>query len=138
MDTGGEAKFREPPVRVRAAGVAQARAPRIRRPRTREIFCRHLNTSPDWSAFFCEVANEIRQRLPAARVEHIGASSIPGAISKGDLDVFVGIARCQFSTKHLAAARKSGFREKQDTLRTPSLCMLESRKHGCDVRRATR
>ncbi|WP_371317042.1 GrpB family protein [Aeromonas sp. sia0103] len=29
--------------------------------------------------------------LPKARVEHIGASSIPLAISKGDLDIFIGV-----------------------------------------------
>ncbi len=29
--------------------------------------------------------------LPTARIEHIGSSSVPGAISKGDLDIFVGV-----------------------------------------------
>jgi GrpB-like predicted nucleotidyltransferase (UPF0157 family) len=31
--------------------------------------------------------------LPTARIEHIGSSSVPGAISKGDLDIFVGVER---------------------------------------------
>ena len=33
----------------------------------------------------------IRQALPAARIEHIGSSAIEGAVSKGDLDIFVGV-----------------------------------------------
>jgi len=34
---------------------------------------------------------ELKKLLPEARVEHIGASSITGAISKGDLDIFIGV-----------------------------------------------
>lgn len=62
--------------------------------------------------------------LPSARVEHIGASSIPGAASKGDLDVFVGVA----AGTHAAAVHRlvaAGWRVKADTLRTEQLCMLE-------------
>ena len=62
-------------------------------------------------------------------VQGIGASSIPGAISKGDLDVFVGVARCRFD-KSILLLGEIGFSEKQDTLRTPSLCMLESREYS--------
>lgn len=63
--------------------------------------------------------------IPQAHVEHIGASALPGAISKGDLDVFVGVAAHahEFSVKQLLSL---GFCIKQDTLRTPELCMLES------------
>lgn len=87
---------------------------------------------PRLKRLFHQVAHEIRQRLPDARVEHIGASSIPGAISKGDLDVFVGIARCQFR-QSIVLLREVGFSEKRDTLRTPSLCMLESQRYSCGV-----
>ena len=65
-------------------------------------------------------------------VRGLGASSIPGAISKGDLDVFVGVARCRFD-KSILLLGEIGFSEKQDTLRTPSLCMLESREYSYDV-----
>ena len=34
--------------------------------------------------------------LPAARIEHVGASSVPGALSKGDVDVCVLLARDAF------------------------------------------
>ena len=63
--------------------------------------------------------------LPHARVEHIGAPSIPYAVSKGDLDIFVGIEADEFesSVKQLSSL---GFQEKVDTLRTAKLCMLES------------
>ena len=37
---------------------------------------------------------QILEALPLARVEqHIGASAIPGAYSKGDLDILVGVPR---------------------------------------------
>ena len=87
---------------------------------------------PRLNRIFSQVAGEILQRLPDARVEHIGASSIPGAISKGDLDVFVGIRRSEFR-QSILLLREIGFSEKQETLRTPSLCMLESERYGCDV-----
>jgi GrpB-like predicted nucleotidyltransferase (UPF0157 family) len=38
---------------------------------------------------FEERARAIRELLPAAAVEHIGATAIPGALTKGDLDLLV-------------------------------------------------
>ena len=68
---------------------------------------------------------DIKKLLPNARVEHVGASSIPLTVSKGDLDIFVGI---QFNELEDALERLTtlGFKEKFDTLRTPELCTLES------------
>ncbi|MEI8632691.1 GrpB family protein [Vibrio sp. PP-XX7] len=68
---------------------------------------------------------KVRQLLSNVRVEHIGSSSIPGAISKGDLDIFIGVdaAELENAVRTLATL---GFQEKQHTLRTPVLCMLES------------
>ncbi len=63
--------------------------------------------------------------LPTARVEHIGASSINGAISKGDLDIFVAVSADEFEMA-IQAISALGFKEKLNTLRTPELCMLES------------
>ncbi len=63
--------------------------------------------------------------IPHARVEHVGSSSIPGAISKGDLDIFVGISFQKFD-ESVALLKNLGFREKLKTLRTAELCMLES------------
>ena len=64
--------------------------------------------------------------LPQAIVEHIGASAIPNAISKGDLDIFVGVDAAEFESTVLKII-DLGFQEKQDTLRTDELCMLESK-----------
>ncbi len=74
---------------------------------------------------------EIAALLPDASIEHIGTSSIPNAVSKGDLDILVGV-----NGKELENAVKLlstlGFNEKSDTLRTPELCMLEN-SSGEDV-----
>ena len=67
---------------------------------------------------------KINHLLPGARVEHIGSSSVPGAISKGDLDIFVGVNPHQVEYAALAL-RGLGFQEKENTLRTSELCMLE-------------
>lgn len=76
-------------------------------------------------ALFLQTKSKVLALLPHARVEHIGASSIPYAVSKGDLDIFVGIKADEFenSVKLLSSL---GFQEKVDTLRTAELCMLES------------
>ncbi len=40
---------------------------------------------------FVRYERDIKKLTPNARVEHVGASSIPFAVSKGDLDIFVGV-----------------------------------------------
>lgn len=74
---------------------------------------------------------EIAALLPGAAIEHIGASSIPNAISKGDLDILVGVngSKLEKAVKLLSTL---GFNEKINTLRTPDLCMLEN-SSGEDV-----
>ncbi len=71
-------------------------------------------------------------RLPSARIEHVGASAIPGALSKGDLDVCVVVAAHDFDAA-LATLHGAGFREKADTLRTPQLCMLVADRPDVDL-----
>ncbi|EAP95226.1 GrpB family protein [Vibrio splendidus] len=74
---------------------------------------------------FIRYERDIKKLISNARVEHVGASSIPFAVSKGDLDIFVGVELGEFEDviERLATL---GFTEKLDTLRTPELCMLES------------
>ncbi|MCG9546081.1 GrpB family protein [Vibrio sp. Isolate33] len=74
---------------------------------------------------FARYERDIKKLVPNARVEHVGASSIPSAVSKGDLDIFVGIepSELEYAAEQLTTL---GFKEKLDTLRTPELCMLES------------
>ncbi|WP_315972804.1 GrpB family protein [Vibrio pomeroyi] len=80
---------------------------------------------------FARYERDIKKLIPNARVEHVGASSIPSALSKGDLDIFVGIesSELEYAAEQLTTL---GFKEKLDTLRTPELCMLESTS-GDDV-----
>lgn len=80
---------------------------------------------PDLARRHAAVAAQLRALWPALHIEAIGASAIPGACSKGDLDLLVLVA-----PEALEAARErlvaAGYREKTDTLRTAALCMLES------------
>ncbi|MGR2770463.1 GrpB family protein [Photobacterium ganghwense] len=74
---------------------------------------------------------KIKALLPDAVIEHIGASSIPNAVSKGDLDILVGVSGNELE-KAVELLSTLGFNEKSDTLRTSELCMLES-SSGEDV-----
>lgn len=76
-------------------------------------------------ALFFRYKREIQQLLPDAIIEHIGASSIPKAVSKGDLDIFVGVEANELELA-VQILTTLGFQEKVDTLRTSELCMLES------------
>jgi GrpB-like predicted nucleotidyltransferase (UPF0157 family)/alkylated DNA repair dioxygenase AlkB len=78
---------------------------------------------PQSIALFNALAARIKAILPQARIEHVGASSIPGAISKGDLDLCV-IVRPEHFAAALAALQALGYTVKADTLRTSQLCML--------------
>lgn len=76
-------------------------------------------------ALFFRYKREIQQLLPDAIIDHIGASSIPKAVSKGDLDIFVGVEANELELA-VQILMTLGFQEKVDTLRTSELCMLES------------
>ncbi|CDT07784.1 conserved hypothetical protein [Vibrio coralliirubri] len=80
---------------------------------------------------FIRYERDIKKLIPNARVEHVGASSIPFAVSKGDLDIFVGVDLGELEDV-IGRLTTLGFNEKLDTLRTPELCMLESTS-GDDV-----
>ena len=69
--------------------------------------------------------------LPSAKVEHIGSSSIPNAISKGDLDIYVEI-KPELLESAIEQLKALNFSEKLNTLRKADLCMLES-NNGDDV-----
>lgn len=74
---------------------------------------------------FIRYERDIKKLTPNARVEKVGASSIPFAVSKGDLDIFVGVELGELEDV-IERLTILGFNEKLDTLRTPELCMLES------------
>lgn len=74
---------------------------------------------------FNSYQKEISTLLPFAKIEHIGSSAIPNAVSKGDLDIYVEVKSDQFEFA-IAQLKTLNFIEKQNTLRTHELCMLES------------
>ncbi|MCU4708058.1 GrpB family protein [Acinetobacter pittii] len=74
---------------------------------------------------FNSYQKEISTLLPFAKIEHIGSSAIPNAISKGDLDIYIEVIPEQFEFA-IEQLKTLNFIEKQNTLRTHELCMLES------------
>ncbi|KQE18044.1 hypothetical protein APC42_06520 [Acinetobacter pittii] len=74
---------------------------------------------------FNSYKKDISTLLPFAKIEHIGSSAIPNAISKGDLDIYVEVKPDQFKFA-IERLKTLNFIEKQNTLRTHELCMLES------------
>ncbi len=80
---------------------------------------------PQCETLFSEFGDKVQSLLPDAVIVHVGASSVPGLISKGDLDIYVGV-----DERHHADAvellTQAGYAIKTDTLRTEQLCMLET------------
>ncbi|MDO9181040.1 MAG: GrpB family protein [Bacteriovorax sp.] len=81
---------------------------------------------------FKVLSRELQSILPEARIEHIGSSAIPGSVSKGDLDVFVGIDHSYFD-QALSLIKSLDFYEKAETFRSDELCMLVTDKFNHDV-----
>jgi GrpB-like predicted nucleotidyltransferase (UPF0157 family) len=78
------------------------------------------------------IAAQLRSVLPGATVEHVGSSAVPGAISKGDVDVYVGVRSDEF-LQAIETLRGLGFRDKTDTLRTDQLCPFAGEGFPMDV-----
>jgi GrpB-like predicted nucleotidyltransferase (UPF0157 family) len=79
-----------------------------------------------------ELAARISTALPDAVVEHIGSSAVDEVVSKGDLDVFVGVEQTSFESC-LTILEGLGFKIKEGSLRTESLCPFEVFGHAIDV-----
>jgi GrpB-like predicted nucleotidyltransferase (UPF0157 family) len=77
------------------------------------------------AARFKDVRTVLSALVPEGRVEHIGSSAIPGAISKGDLDICL-IVPAAAHANIVSRLISQGYEEQQDTLRTPELCMLNA------------
>jgi GrpB-like predicted nucleotidyltransferase (UPF0157 family) len=67
--------------------------------------------APQVRAALARVFAQIHSLLPEVEVEHIGATAIPGAITKGDLDVMVRVPPSQFDVA--VAKLKTVFAVKQ-------------------------
>jgi GrpB-like predicted nucleotidyltransferase (UPF0157 family) len=78
------------------------------------------------------IVKNLRKQLPDAVIEHIGSSAVPGLVSKGDLDIYVGVERDSFESA-TSLIEDLGFNIKDGTLRTDNLCPFESKKFNIDV-----
>ncbi len=58
------------------------------------------------AAAFEEHREAISPLLPGARIEHIGATAVPGALTKGDLDLMVSVAPGDFEAAVVALRRR--------------------------------
>ncbi len=79
-----------------------------------------------------QIREQVLTVLPSARIEHIGSSSIEGAVSKGDLDVFIGVEKSKFEHA-ISVLQALRFTITEDTLRTDELCPFESFDYPLDV-----
>lgn len=96
------------------------------------IFFQPKDYLEETTEIFDKIKKTIQLKLPFSKIEHIGSSSIKGALSKGDLDIFVGVYAKEFETS-LEKIKTLGFTIKKNTLRTTSLCMLETFDYKIDV-----
>ena len=62
--------------------------------------------------------------IPESKIEHIGASAIDGALSKGDLDIYVEVKKESIDSA-IYLLSQLDFETKEDTHRSSELCMLE-------------
>lgn len=81
---------------------------------------------------FKEVRSDVLKLVSCSRFEHIGASSVTGSVSKGDLDIFFGVDKNEFH-QTIDRLKEIGFTEKENTLRTDELCMMVTEKYNFDV-----
>jgi GrpB-like predicted nucleotidyltransferase (UPF0157 family) len=86
---------------------------------------RLLNRRDTARTLFDRLSSLIRLALPAARIEHIGSSAIEGAVSKGDLDIFVGVEPEEFHNA-IVSIESLGFQIKTESFRNESLCPFTS------------
>lgn len=87
---------------------------------------------PEAERLFSSVRAEVLGILPGARIEHVGASSIPGSMSKGDVDVCVIVDPARHAAA-VAVLERAGYTVKPGTLRTSALCMLQSANPQVDL-----
>ncbi|PLW87636.1 GrpB family protein [Halioglobus japonicus] len=88
------------------------------------------------SSDFADIAERARKRVasicPEAMVEEVGSTSIRGALTKGDVDIFVGVSQAEFEPSN-AVLCTHGFLPKVDTLQTNELRMLVSSDKEIDL-----
>ncbi|WP_298633676.1 GrpB family protein [uncultured Umboniibacter sp.] len=88
--------------------------------------------APQTNVVFDDAARRLSTLLPYARIEHIGSTAIPGSMTKGDVDIFLGVDRALHS-KSIATLSEHGFHIKHDTHRDQALCMMTTDLYDIDV-----
>jgi GrpB-like predicted nucleotidyltransferase (UPF0157 family) len=73
---------------------------------------------------FIQYKTRLLMALPDAQIEHIGASSIPGSLSKGNLDIYIAVDSEQHE-QAISIIKEFRFVSKSDGLPT-GLCILEN------------
>lgn len=81
---------------------------------------------------YSQLSDVLKLKLPFAKIDHIGSSAIRGAYSKGDLDILVRVNSADFEAAQ-EIIEQLNYQVKKGSLRTSSLCMLESLDKNADV-----
>ena len=63
-----------------------------------EVFCERIRTA--WE----RESGRLRALLPGADLQHVGSTAVPGALTKGDLDIQVRVPPASFAAAEVALA----------------------------------
>jgi len=66
---------------------------------------------PRVEALLARIIPQLKGLLPDAKVEHIGATAVPGSVTKGDVDVLVQVAPAAFPTAVTVLRDQFGIRQ---------------------------
>ncbi len=128
--------------RERARSRGRARELRATHSLQRVFFLPFAAAAPPAVALFERIAPELRLLLPTgAEVDHVGATTIPGSWTKGDLDICVRVPADQFAKadevlaarfmRNLGSTRSATFSAFEDNAATPPLG-VQLVVHGSD------
>ena len=95
-------------------------------------FLEPFQYQPRARALFEQLAAAIQEALPDARIEHVGSSSMPDLVSKGDLDIYVEVDPADFDAC-INALTSIGCRIKEGSERNDALCPFELDGYPLDV-----
>ena len=69
---------------------------------------------PQVQRVLARVTPQLRRLLPNAEIDHIGATAIPGAITKGDIDLVVRIAPAAFQAAVEILSAHFGIKQREN------------------------
>jgi GrpB-like predicted nucleotidyltransferase (UPF0157 family) len=85
-------------------------------------------TRAEVEGLFAARRAEIERSIPGAEVRHIGATAIPGSLTKGDLDLLVSVPAAEFATA--AKALKGRYAINQPEVWSETFASFEERPSG--------